>query len=430
MKPTSAQDEGRAFLVTLVALTFVMNTVGRGVTETFAVFLLPVENGLGATRSQITATYSIYMLANGLSAPFAGQLIDRLGARITYGFGLSALGIGYVAASHSTHIFHYYLSVGLLGGLGAAALGMVVASSLLSRWFVHRIGSIMSLPYAAVGAGMLILPPITQLLVQRYDWRLSHQILGYSVLALIPLVMLLPLGRISRGSRAWIEQRSAAKASGGQPWPLSAALRTSAFWGLFSAYFWTSVATYSVMPQSVAYLVENGFDPLLSASAFGMIGMLSTIGIVGSGWLSDRFGRLPTVTLSYIMSIIGAGLLILVATWPSLIVLYSFVLIFGLVQGARGPIIVSLVPVLFPGGGVGAIFGALSLALGLGAAVGSWGSGLLHQWTDGYAASFGLGIIGSMCGIASFWLTSSLRNERIASGTRPRSASASAGESS
>jgi MFS family permease len=75
----------------LIGLTLVMNTLGRGVTETFAVFLLPVEKALGATRSEISATYSIYMIVNGFAAPFAGQLIDRLGARATYGAGLILL---------------------------------------------------------------------------------------------------------------------------------------------------------------------------------------------------------------------------------------------------------------------------------------------------------------------------------------------------
>lgn len=411
----STTEPSRAFLATLVALTFVMNTVGRGVTETFAVFLLPVQHGLDVTRSQITATYSVYMLANGLASPFAGQMIDRLGARVTYGFGLSALGLGYVIAGQSTHIAQYYLGAGLLGGLGACALGMVVASSLLSRWFVHRIGSIMSLPYAAIGAGMLVLPPLAQILVQHFEWRTAHVILGLAVLALLPVVMLLPLGRMSRGSPAWAATRAAISSSGARsPWPLSAAMRTSAFWGLFSAYFWTSVAAYAVLPQSVAYLIETGFNPLLSASAFGMIGMLSTLGIVATGWASDRFGRLQTVTLSYVLSMIGATLLILVAWAPSLLLVYGFVLFFGIVQGARGPIIVALVSVLFPGGGVGAIFGALSLALGLGAGAGSWGSGLLHELTGGYVASFGLGILGSLLGMASFWLVPSLRHEQVA----------------
>ena len=86
-----------------------MNMVARGVTETFAVFLLPVQTGLGVSRSDITLTYSVYMLAYGLSAPFAGQLIDRLGARVTYGFGLPCLGVGYLLAGSATELWQYLL---------------------------------------------------------------------------------------------------------------------------------------------------------------------------------------------------------------------------------------------------------------------------------------------------------------------------------
>ncbi len=157
------REASRTLLAMIVILTFAMNMIGRGVTETFAVFLLPVQEGLAVSRSEITLTYSIYMLANGATGPFAGQLIDRLGARVTYGLGILSLGIGYFLAGYATHIVHYYICVGLLGGIGAASLGMVAASSLLSRWFVNRIGSVMSLPYAAVGAGMIALPPLAQL---------------------------------------------------------------------------------------------------------------------------------------------------------------------------------------------------------------------------------------------------------------------------
>ena len=78
------------------------------------------------------------------------------------------------------------------------------------------------------------------------------------------------------------------------------------------------------------------------------------------------------MTVTYFSTMLGILLLILVSRWHSLLLVYGFVLFFGLMQGARGPIIVALVAVLFPGGGVGAIYGTLSLAMGLGAAIGSW----------------------------------------------------------
>jgi MFS family permease len=241
----------RFFLAVILVLTFVMNTIGRGVTETFAIFLLPVQEGLAVSRSEITLTYSIYMLANGATAPFAGQLIDRLGARVTYGLGILSLGAGYFLAGYATHIVHYYICAGLLGGIGAASLGMVAASSLLSRWFVNRIGSVMSLPYAAVGAGMIAIPPFAQLLVEWYGWRSSHHLIGAGVLALFPLVILLPLGRITVGSSAWRAQRAAQTGrAGSNPWPVSRAVRTGAFWGLFAAYFFTSISAYAVLPPA------------------------------------------------------------------------------------------------------------------------------------------------------------------------------------
>ena len=375
--PASAGPE-RGFLAALLALTFLMNTAGRGVTETFAVFLLPVEAALAVSRAEISSTYSIYMLAHGLAAPFTGQLIDRL---------------------------------------GAASLGMVAASSLLSRWFTARIGMIMALPYAAVGIGMLVLPPLTQLLLASMDWRAAHRVLGYGVIALLPLAMLFPLGRMTTGSPSWQARRQVDVRGGGARWPLSTAMRTGAFWGLFAAYFFTSVAAYSVMPHSVAYLVERGFDKLAAASVFGFTGLLSAIGIVVMGGLSDRIGRRATATLSYLSTMVGITALVLVSVWPVFAFVYAFVLFFGLMQGARGPIIVALVAELFAGGSVGAIFGTLSLALGLGAGLGSWGSGLLYQWTGSYVAPFSVGIAAAFCGMATFWVVPSLRNARLAGAT-------------
>lgn len=401
-----------AFLALIVSLAFLMNTVGRGVTETFAVYLLPVQIGLGATRAEMTATYSIFALSYALSAPFVGQLIDRVGVRFAYVSGLAVLGTGYTLAGLVTTPWQYYVATGLCGGVGSAALGMIVASSILARWFTRRMGSIVSLPYAAVGAGMLVVPPLTQVLLDVWGWRIAHQILGLFTLALVPIVALLPLGRITAGSSEWRATRRTAAATSSR-WTINSALRTGAFWGLAWAYFWTSVAAYSVLPQSVAYLIEKGFNPLLAASAFGLTGALSVIGIISVGQASDRFGRLPTVTVSYLFSITGALSLLLVSVWPSLVLVYGFVVFFGLMQGARGPIIVALLSKLFQGGAVGGIFGTLSIAMGLGQAVGSFASGLLQQWTGAYTASFALGMLGSALGMLTFWVVPSLRHERV-----------------
>ena len=57
----------------------------------------------------------------------------------------------------------------------------------------------------------------------------------------------------------------------------------------------------------------------------------------------------------------------------------------------------------FSGAGIGSIYGGLTLGMGLGAAAGSWGAGLLHDLTGGYNAGFVLAIAGSVAGIVLFW---------------------------
>jgi hypothetical protein len=54
--------------------------------------------------------------------------------------------------------------------------------------------------------------------------------------------MLLPLARMTAGPPEWRRARGIAARHAGRIWTTGQALRTSGFWGLFVAYFATSVA--------------------------------------------------------------------------------------------------------------------------------------------------------------------------------------------
>jgi MFS family permease len=264
-----------------------------------------------------------------------------------------------------------------------------------------------------MGAGMLVFPPLAQVLIDSAGWRDAYRILGVTALVAFALVLMLPMKQLGAGSVAWQAQRTRAADGSASAWTMSQAIRTGAFWALFLAYFMTSVAAYAVLPHSVAFLVEQGIAPLTAATAFGLTGLMSAIGIVAMGWLSDRWGRVPAATLSYLITIGGISSLLLVTLSPNLFFAYGFVVLFGLMQGARGPILVALVSRIYAGGSVGTIFGALSAALGLGAGAGSLISGVLHETTGSYVAGFTLAIIACCIGMATFWLAPSIRRERV-----------------
>jgi len=154
--------------------------------------------------------------------------------------------------------------------------------------------------------------------------------------------------------------------------------------------------------------VEIGFAPLEAATAFGALGIMSVVGMVATGWLADRVGRRFTATLSYVLTIAGIGLLFLLAQFPYYWLLVVFVLCFGVSQGSRGPVVSTLCAELFPGGGIGAIYGTLTLGMGTGAALGAWMSGWLRDATGGYEAGLLFAAVMALLGLSQFWIVPAL----------------------
>src|SRR3954451_15667972 len=166
----------------VLALCFTLSVLGRGLGESFTVFLKPISESFGWDRAQVVSVYSLSALSGGLAAPLIGRLFDRSGPRIVYSAGLLLLGGAFLVAPPPQHLWQFQLSLGLCVGIGIAFIGNVPNSILLGRWFGPRLSTAMAIVYSATGAGVLILLPASQILIEHFDWRGAYQIFGASVL--------------------------------------------------------------------------------------------------------------------------------------------------------------------------------------------------------------------------------------------------------
>lgn len=422
--PTPPDAGARRMAAGVLVLCTAMNFLSRGVSDTYAVFLLPLSHEFGADRAALTGVYSVYMLMYGLAAPAAGIVFDRLGPRALYGAGLACFGAAYLLAGSAGALWQLYLLIGFFGGIGSAAIGMVPASALVSRWFRRRLPSAMSVLYAGLGTGLLLLAPVAQWLIDAAGWRAAYRVLGAALLLLLPLLLVLPWRTIGAGHPGYAEPSPGpgARTGGGTP---ARTLRTPAFWGLFGVLFFTSFTSFTITVQLVAFLIETGFAPLEAASVYGAMGLLSVAGMLGSGALAERYGERRVATLSYCSTIAGIAMLALLEWTPAYTLLAAFALLFGAVQGSRGPLVATLAARLFARGGLGGVYGGISLGLGLGAALGSALAGKLHDLTGGYGAGFVLAAAGAIVGIALFRRVGALSAPATSHGAgtagRPRS---------
>ncbi len=395
----------------VLGLCFLFNFAGRGVADTYMVFLLPLGTEFGWQRAQMTSVYSLLMVTAGLASPLAGLVFERFGPRVLYALGLALMGGGHFLAARLHALWQFYLCIGVLGGLGSAALGMVPAAALLSRWFRGRMSTAIGLAYAGLGTGSLVLVPLAQALIQHQGWRDAYRLIGTALLALVPVSMLMPWRRI-RGGSAWHAAAQVPPAAG--PSPLARALRQPNFWRLVQVMFFTAMGMYLIIVQSVAYFIDIGYAPLQAATAFGAAGMLSVLGVSASGWLADRWGHRRAATLSFVGTLLGTAMLYAMSYRAAPVLLAAYVLLFGICQGARGPVIASLSARLFAGPGQATIYGAIYACLSVGSGLGALLSGALHDITGGYRAAFALAMACMVCAALPFWTSDALVPDRAA----------------
>ncbi len=383
---------------------FALNMAGRGIADTYVAFLLPLESEFGWSRSGISSVYSIYMLANGLSAPFVGVLFDRWGPRVVYTTGLLVMGCAYSLGGYLTQLWQFHFCIGLAGGIGISALGMVPSTSLISRWFRNNTSTAIGIAYAGFGAGSLLVVPFAQFLIDWQGWRLAYSVLGGVLLGALPIILMLPWKRIKAGRTDFasppIMQTAQRRLS---LEPLQQAMKTREFWLLAQVFFFTAFSIYIILVQTIVFLVGAGFKPIEAATAYGFAGMLSIIGVSTAGVLADKFGARRTVTFSFICTFIGIGLLFVLSYYPSQLALTLFVVLFGIAQGARGPIVSTLSARIFPGRAQATIYGTIYACMSLGAALGAYTSGLLFDLSGTYRLGFALSMVGVLAAVAPFW---------------------------
>lgn len=397
-----------ALPILVLVLCFACNGIGRGVGDTYIVFLLPLEAEFGWHRSQMTSVYSLLMVVSGLASPLSGIVFERWGPRLLYAAGLALLGSGCFLAGQARELWQFYLCVGLMGGLGASALGMVPAAALLSRWFQRRLSTAIGLVYAGFGCGTLLIVPLAQTLIDGRGWRGAYQAIGGALLILLPLSLALPWGTLRAGQTLAANSTPVPRPAASRQRPLRAALGERRFWLLVQVMFFTAVGMYLITVQSVAYLVDIGFTPLQAAGAFGSAAMLSVVGVSAAGWLADHVGHRRAATLSFSGTFGGIAVLYAMSYRSANWLLAVYVLLFGICQGARGPVVASLSARLFAGPGQAAIYGTIYAFMSLGSGLGALLSGVLHDLTGGYRASFVLAMVCVVLAAAPFWISDAL----------------------
>ena len=184
---------GRLFYgwVVLAVAALGLFASGPGQSHIFSVFIVPISEDLGISRTAVASSYAVATLVAALGLPYVGRLIDRFGARrvvlaVAVLFGVAAVAFGQVAT-----LFWLTVGFGALRFLGQGSL-MLSCANLVAQWFDRNRGFALSLMALGFAASMAVHPPLAQWLTDQLGWREAWLWLGVLTwLLLVPPILLL-----------------------------------------------------------------------------------------------------------------------------------------------------------------------------------------------------------------------------------------------
>ena len=375
---------------------FTITIVAYAMRNTFSVFYPVIVSDFGWTRGSTALMFSVALLSYGLFAPVAGTLADRFKPRYVLAAGGVVVGSSLALCSQASEVWHFYLIYGVMTAVGTSLIGITPLMSMLSHWFgAARSGTVFGIICSGFGVS-LVTAPVYQWLISGQGWRAAYVIIGVSAIAVIVPVSLLLMHR-SPQQQALVDQgKSKATKDEGTPeasqhpqqWTARGAFGTGTFKvfliiGMCSVGF----ALQVVIAHQVYFLQDVGFDPMLAASVFSAYGVSMAAGNLSSP-LSDRFGRAPFYIAGCLSTTAAMLLLNVVSDSDSTVIPLAFAVLAGWGLGVCGPTLYAAMADRYHGRNYGSIQGVMILFVSVGAAIGPWAGGWLHDLTGSYQSTF------------------------------------------
>src|SRR5437660_4551789 len=354
----------------VLAIDAFLMQLALGSVYAWSVFLKPVGTVYHVSRLQANLTFSIVLLALGVTAGFGGYLNNRFGPRIIATLGGILYGLGVILAAFAApNIFILYLTFGIIGGIGIG-LGYIVALAMLIKWFPDRRGFITGLAVAGFGAGAALTGPVAATyLLPTFKLDNTFLILGIAYLLIVVIAAQFfrtaPEGYAPPG---WTPSARQQETRSLRDYALGEALssiRWYLLWLILALNVTAGAALISVAsPLAVAF---TGVDALTAALIVSAISIFNGVGRLFWGWLSDGIGR-PFAFLSMFLIQI-----VVFALMPSITNFYVLLIpaaIIGLCYGGGFGTMPAFAADFFGPKNAGTIYGAMLTAWSAGGIVG------------------------------------------------------------
>lgn len=376
----AAQEWRRHWLLVLSALAGL--TVATLPTATLGMFMQPLADDFGWSRTRVTAGLTLFALVSMPLIPFAGVLIDRFGPRRIGVPGLLVCGACFAAFGLMSGPYWQWIALWLIYTVASLTICMVVWTSAVSHAFTASRGLALAMVLCGSPIATGVAPTVIRLLMAEWGWRGAYIGMGAGWVGLAFVLALLffhdarrPVAATSSGDAAPQEL------PGGLT--LGQAMRSGRILRIGFALFVASLLGSGLLVHIVPLLGAKGLTLAEATTMAAIFGGMAIIGKLLTGWLVDRVSGSLLPVLGYAGPAMGYVLLLQGSSTAGMVTLAMVVL--GYCAGASLQLGTYLTTRYAGLRNFGAIFGVFSSLMGVGGGLGPLIAGGIFDATGGYA---------------------------------------------
>lgn len=379
----------------IVAAGFIiMSTSWVIVYNCSSLFIKPISDDLGFTRSQISATMTIRAAFQMIIALLSGKIFRRYNIKRLMQIATIALFISFFSYSFVSSLIMFYI-LSAISSISVSLMSILPLAIIINNWFNERRGLAIGIAFMGSGVGGMILGSLVGGWIVSYGWRSTHQILAtIMILCSLPCISFIirmrpeeiglsPLG----GDKNILIDGVREEQKGVM---LAEALKTNIFWGIIMSSVLLSLSLNTLMMSISPHLTDIGYTITFSANIVALANGFLAMGKLLLGKLYDSLGIRIATTASCVAGLVGLLGLVFADYSVALIAI-----ILGVGLGcAFGTIANPIIAYnMFGKKDYGSINGVLQSANGMGGVIGPILTGYLYDRSGNYISSFSIMIV-------------------------------------
>lgn len=376
----------------------------------WSVFAAPMAEYIGSIRG-------VSMTAAGLAVVFTvansvgpvtmisgGKLNELLGTRMVILIGGVMFGAGMVISGFATGLPLLIIGYGLFTGLGmGAAYGCTITNTV--KFFPDKKGLIGGIATASYGLSSVLVPPIANRLIDAVGVSSAFKIIGVIFIVVIAAASFFiekcPDGFAPDG---WKPAVTAAKAVAVEDKNWKQMLASPVFYVMITMMTCGAFSGMMCISQTSNIAQANiGLSPASAAVMVSMLALFNAAGRVSAGYVSDRIGRINTLRIALVLSLIGLGILYICSSGQTVLFAVGIALI-GISFGSFMGVYPGFTNEQFGSRYSGVNYGIMFIGFAFAGCVGPTVMSRILGATGSYQMAFLVAAVISVCGLALSFL--------------------------